>query len=98
MGSSPVKGDPFSRPITASLSSPGIQADSCLAFAAIMFWVQQLTIQTCRHAVSFFFFLNALKVKIVKLSSPLDVRTMLLGLYGVDKHVCRHTAAFVAYL
>lgn len=47
---------------------------------------------------SLFFFLNALKVKIVKLSSPLDVRTMLLGLYGVDKHVCRHTAAFVAYL
>lgn len=46
----------------------------------------------------FFFFLNALKVKIVKLSSPLDVRTMLLGLYGVDKHVCRHTAAFVGYL
>lgn len=38
------------------------------------------------------------KVKIVKLSSPLDVHTMLLELYGVDKHVCRHTTAFLAYL
>lgn len=76
-----------------------IQADSCLAFAAINVLgsaAYNTNLQAC--SLFFFFFLNALKVKIVKLSSPLDVRTMLLGLYGVDKHVCRHTAAFVAYL